>query len=84
MNQDVDSLLSLLNIPQEYYFNNITYASVLMPKSTHYNSSVVIDHFYQLSHDQRMKFFKEWSKELEFYETMYPGDIGTYISKLIQ
>ena len=84
MNQDVDSLLSLLNIPQEYYFNNITYASVLMPKSTHYNSSVIIDHFYQLSHDQRMKFFKEWSKELEFYETIYPGDIGTYISKLIQ
>ena len=72
MNQDVHSLLRLLNIPQEYYFNNIMHASALI-NSLQFVSR--FDHFYQLSHDQRMKFFKEWSKELEFYETIYPGDV---------
>ena len=80
LKEDVRSLLQLLNIPQEYFFNNIKHKKSLMPKSIHYNSSIVIDHFNQLSHDQRMTFFKEFSNELEFYEAIYPGDLDIYHS----
>ena len=80
-NHDVDSIMHLLNIPREYYFNNIKHEEPYMAKSIHYNSSVIIDHFNQLSHDQRMRFFKEWTKELEFYDTIYPGELDIYRSK---
>ena len=80
INQDVDSLLQLLNIPREYYFNNFKHPEALMPRSIHYNSSVVIDHFNQLTSDQRMRLFKELAEELEFYESMYPGELEIYNS----
>ena len=80
LKEDVESLLQLLNIPQEYFFNNIKHKMPLMPKSIHYNPSIVIDHFNQLSPDQRITFFKEFSNELEFYEAIYPGDLDIYRS----
>ena len=80
LKEDVGSLLQLLNIPQDYFFNNIKHKKSLMPKSIHYNSSIVIDHFNQLSPDQRMTFFKEFSNELEFYEAIFPGDLDIYHS----
>ena len=80
INQDVDSLLQLLNIPREYYFNNIKHLEALMPRSIHYNSSLVIDHFNQLSSDQRMRLFKELAEDLEFYESIYPGELEIYKS----
>ena len=80
LKEDVGSLLQLLNIPQEYFFNDIKHQESLMPKSIHYNSSIIIDHFNQLRPDQRMRFFTEFSNELEFYEAIFPGDLDIYHS----
>ena len=63
LNQDVDSFLQLLNIPREYYFNNIKHLEALLHRSIRYNSSLVIDYFYQLSSDQRIKCFEELAEE---------------------
>ena len=41
LKEDVGSLLQLLNIPQEYFFNNIKHKMPLMPKSIHYNPLLI-------------------------------------------
>ena len=79
LNQDVDSFLQLLNIPREYYFNNIKHLEALLHRSIRYNSSLVIDYFYQLSSDQRIKCFEELAEESN-YESMYPGELEIYKS----
>ena len=68
MNHEVRHIFHLLNIPQEYYFNNIQHSSVLMPRPSHYTSTEIDRIYDQFDQDTRTQFFKRYSLEMDFFK----------------
>ena len=72
LNHDISGLLHMLKIPQEYYFNNIKHPQSLIPRSSHYNASLVTGIYRQLDPSMREVLLRRFSEELDFFRTVYP------------
>ena len=75
MNHDISQMFQLLEIPQEYYFNKIRHAPVLMPHHS-VNNTVLVKEYNQLQPDMVNQLYKRYSTEMEVFRMLYPEQMN--------
>ena len=81
LDDDVKSVLHLLNIPEEYYFSKKLRDKIPTTIKAHaHNTSSLLSHYYsQLPHDVKKKLFEKLAFELDYYYSLYPAEYGMHL-----
>ena len=81
LDDDVRSVLQLLDIPEEYYFSKQLRDKIPIAVKAHaHNTSSLLSHYYsQLPPNVKKKLFEKLAFELDYYYSLYPSEYGMHL-----